>query len=188
MRKLLWLIVCLMTMVVNLSSCSKEDENKFKLEINGTTTNESMALIEKSLKAIDNHFYLNSKYDPSVLSILKTKIHVQSDSLILGEIYVRGRNSFDGGTVSNDLFIFFSNKDGEYFSFVDENKAALIMRMGIETSSSGKNNVIARYAIKHGELNYETSYEYLIRYNNNNTDIKDKKFYKKYLDKELGIN
>ena len=185
MKKLVWLIVCLMTMVVSVSSCGENNTDKFKLEINGMVSKESQCVIDKTLQAIDRHFYFHSKYDPSALSILKTKIHIQNDSLVFGEIYFRGRNSFDGGSVGNNLFIFYTNKNGEYFSFIDE-YATLVMRIELEPNQKDKNDVLSRYAVKNGILNDETSYEQLLRYTSHRlSEIKDKKYFKKYLDNEL---
>lgn len=189
MKKLIMAIVCLMTIMMCFTSCNRSNVSKFNLVTDNIAINTpEWIMVEKALDNLENYFYLNSKYDLDYLSYLKTKIQVHTDSLVVGEIYTRGRNSFDGGTAQHNVFIYYENSGNIYFDFLSADAIVpLVMRAEVENTLSNKNYIFVRYVKKHGDLNDETCYENLVR-NNNGDDIKDLKFFKKYFDKELGIN
>ena len=89
MKKVLWLIVCLMTMVIGFTSCeSKQNiKERFNLDVSNISEN-YYGIVENALKSEENFCYFHSKYDLECLKFLKTKIHICTDSLIFGEIYI----------------------------------------------------------------------------------------------------
>jgi len=192
MKKFIMALVCLMTMVA-FSSCGSNSKNlndKFNLITDNITTNTNeWAMVEKALDNLENYFYLHGKYDLEYISYLKTKIQISTDSLVVGEIYTRGKNSFDGGTAQHNVFIYYKTNSDTYFGFLDTDEIVqLLMRANVESSASSKNYIFVRYVKKHGDLNNETSYDYLNRTTKSKEDIKDIKFYKKYFDEKLGID
>jgi hypothetical protein len=182
-----------MTMVT-FTSCKKDNLcEKFNLE---TTFNEKntaeQQMVENSLQELEYHYYLYGKYELKNITYLKTKIHIQTDSLILGENYVRGKNSFDGGTMNINMFIFLKNENGTYFIVMDdESVATLELRMGFENSQIEKNKILSKYVIKHGHLNRETDYENRMRGYKNDKFFKRTpkqiEFAKKYFEEKLDI-
>ena len=188
MKKVLWLIVCLMTMVIGFTSCeSKQNiKERFNLDVSNISEN-YYGIVENALKSEENFCYFHSKYDLEWLKFLKTKIHICTDSLIFGEIYIRGKNSFDGGTCSNEHFIYFEKANNRYYYRVDnDDLSLLLMRMDLENNAKDKNNILAKFVTAKGYLNNETDYESFIR-TKENYKPSDKKFAIKYLNEKLDI-
>lgn len=190
MKKVLWLIVYLMTMA--FTSCSSDGlKDKFHLDIDEVSMSLTVNGYENVLDAlthIENYYYFHSKYDLKEISFLKTKIHICNDSIVFGEFYVRGKNSFDGGSCQNRTFIFYKSNNGKYYHEMDsEELVSLVLRMDLEDNERSKNDIMKRVAIKHGYLNCETDYDNLKR-THKPTKTYDKKWSREYFDKELGIN
>ena len=196
MKKVLWLIVCLMTMVT-FTSCGNNDEEKIFERFNICQENfpiENSEIVKKALKEVENYYYLHGKYELSDVHFLKTKLHVMTDSLVVAEIYARGKNSFDGGTISNGIYIYLQRGEDYYFQDIcnDKDQAHLYTRLYLCETASEKNKIFGRIAIN-GYMNDETDWESLKR----TRTKKDKDFYKdkkmrqiaiKYSEEQLGIN
>lgn len=190
MRKILWLIVCLMTMTLCLSSCNEETlAEKFALENKGNTYIGKEQLVFNMLHGVERYFYLYSKNEPSDMHYLRTKMHVITDTLIFGEIYVRGKNGFDGGTMQTNLFIYLEKDGNKYISMIDDDKPKLAIRLNFCKSDEERNSILSKLA-KKGILNDETEWESFEREAKNDKYYKNKSsrdFAIKYLDKELDI-
>ena len=142
MKRFIMAFVCLMTMVV-FSSCGnfvkKSNTEKFNLCADNITI-ENQDIVDNTLKTIEEYFYLHGKYDPSEIHYLKTKFHVITDSLAVTEMYVRGKNSFDGGTASTIIFIYLERGGDYYFKRLDDSDVAnLQIRLDVCGTSKEKN-------------------------------------------------
>ena len=169
---------------------SENAAEKFNLETDGLIREgKEWRMVEESLKALDRYFYLHGKYDLDFLSYLRTKIHVQTDSLIFGEIYVRGKNSFDGVTINHNTFIYYSVGGTYFFDYVDtDDLVHLHMRMSLENTFSEKNKILVKYVTKNGYLNDETDYDNQKRNYSSSFEEKQIPFAKKFLNEKLNID
>ena len=120
-------------------------------------------------------------------------MHIVTDTLVVAEMYVRGKNSFDGGTVSNNLIIYLKREGNYYFKLMsDGDLGALRMRLNICETNSEKNSIFSRLALK-GYMNDETDWESVERETDKDyykKKLKDKSYRKiaiEYTEKELGI-
>lgn len=194
MKKFLWGLVIGILAVVGFTYChSNEKENgieKFNISQENFPL-ENTEMIEATLTKVEDYYYLHGKYEPSELHYLKTKLHIVTDSLVVAEMYVRGKNSFDGGTVSDRLFIYLKRGENTYFNELSDTEMGnLRIRLNICDTNSEKNAIFSRLALK-GYMNGETDWESIER-----TTFKDRKEWKdknyrkfaiEYTEKELGI-
>lgn len=156
--------VCLMTMVVSFTSCSNDNVfERFKINTSKLPNNGKNSVLETALLRFEDRIKIDCKSNYETSELVYSKIHLYTDSLVLGEVAIRGKNSFDGYNVSKLLFVYLDNKlDDGYLATMnieDDYFYKFVLRLELEKNEAKKYELLSKFAKVYGFLVNETEYD-----------------------------